>query len=141
MPGLLKATSMKCVTSTSFPNVPGFICDERGEHGRLCLVRQIAERKAEKITITAKSLIDQKKFTKFMKVDAWDEVVIVAQDNRIQHYLNGTRILNFTDNHPELALAEGIIALQLHAGKPMWAEFKGIKIRELNLNAACSEAA
>ena len=85
--------------------------------------------------------MDQKKFTKLMKVNAWDEVVIVAQANRIQHYLNGTLILNFTDNHPELALAEGIIALQLHAGKPMWAEFKDIKIRELDLNAACSEAA
>jgi hypothetical protein len=41
-------------------------------------------------------------------------------------------ILDFTDNDPELALKEGILALQLHAGKPMWAEFKNIKLRDLS---------
>jgi hypothetical protein len=40
-------------------------------------------------------------------------------------------ILDFTDNEPSLALLEGVLALQLHAGKPMWAEFKNIRIREL----------
>ena len=35
------------------------------------------------------------------------------------------------DNDPDLALREGVLALQLHAGKPMWAEFKNIKLREL----------
>jgi hypothetical protein len=39
--------------------------------------------------------------------------------------------MDFTDNHPDLALSEGILALQLHAGKPMWAEFKDIRLAEL----------
>jgi hypothetical protein len=30
-----------------------------------------------------------------------------------------------------LALKEGIIALQLHAGKPMWVEFKNVRIKDL----------
>jgi hypothetical protein len=33
------------------------------------------------------------------------------------------------DDHPELALRDGILALQLHAGKPMFAEFKDIRIK------------
>jgi hypothetical protein len=45
--------------------------------------------------------------------------------------LNDRLILDFTDNDPDLALREGVLALQLHAGKPMWAEFKNIKLREL----------
>jgi hypothetical protein len=57
--------------------------------------------------------------------------VIVAQGNRIKHYLNDRLILDFTDNDPDQALREGVLALQLHAGKPMWAEFKKIKLREL----------
>jgi hypothetical protein len=39
--------------------------------------------------------------------------------------------LDFTDNDPALALSEGILALQLHAGKPMWAEFKEIRLSEI----------
>jgi hypothetical protein len=61
----------------------------------------------------------------------WNDAVIVAQGNRIKHYLNDRLILDFTDNDPDLALREGVLALQLHAGKPMWAEFKNIKLREL----------
>ena len=38
-------------------------------------------------------------------------------------------ILDCTDNHPELALREGVLALQLHAGKPMWAEYKNIRLK------------
>jgi hypothetical protein len=57
--------------------------------------------------------------------------VIIAKGNHIQHYLNGRLILDFTDNHPELALSEGVLALQLHAGKPMFAEFKNIRLAEL----------
>jgi hypothetical protein len=30
-----------------------------------------------------------------------------------------------------LALREGILALQLHAGKPMWVEFKDIRLQHL----------
>ena len=57
--------------------------------------------------------------------------MIIAKGNHIQHYLNNRLILDFTDNDPQLALREGILALQLHAGKPMWAEFKNIRIKEI----------
>lgn len=30
-----------------------------------------------------------------------------------------------------LTLLEGILAFQLHAGKPMWTEFKDVRIKEL----------
>ena len=40
-------------------------------------------------------------------------------------------VLDFTDNEPSLALKEGVLALQLHAGKPMWAEFKNIRIKAI----------
>ena len=40
-------------------------------------------------------------------------------------------ILDFTDNDPLLALGEGVLALQLHAGKPFWVEYKNIRIKEI----------
>ena len=67
-----------------------------------------------------------------MKVDDWNDVVIIAKGNHIRHYLNGRLVMDFTDNNPKLALSEGILAVQLHAGKPMWTEFKNIRVRSLD---------
>ena len=61
----------------------------------------------------------------------WNDVVIRAEGNHIRHYLNGRLIVDFTDD-PELALKQGILALQLHAGAPMWVEFKNIRIKEID---------
>jgi hypothetical protein len=66
------------------------------------------------------------------KLNDWNDVVIRAEGNRIRHYLNGRLTLDFTDADPQLALSEGILALQLHAGKPMWAEFRNLKLRRLD---------
>ena len=108
------------------PNVSGFIYDEGGKRGRICLVGEKAtwEENGKKVTDT---LIDQAAFETLFKLDDWNDVVIIARGDHIQHYLNNRLILDFTDS-PELALREGILALQLHAGNPMWVEFKNIRI-------------
>ena len=81
--------------------------------------------------VVKSDLVDQAGFEKLFKLDDWNEVVIIGKGNHIQHYLNNTLVVDFTDNHPDLARSEGILALQLHAGKPMWVEFKNIRLREL----------
>ncbi|MFK8114158.1 MAG: DUF1080 domain-containing protein [Rubripirellula sp.] len=115
----------------TFPNVPSFIYDEGGKRGRICLVGQKATWDADGKKVIHSDLIDAAGFKALMKVDGWNDVIIRAKGNHIQHYLNGKLVLDFTDNHPDLALREGVIALQLHAGKPMWAEFKDIRLGSL----------
>jgi len=114
-----------------FPNTSSFIYDEGGKRGRICLVGEVATWEADGKKVVKSDLIDQAGFEKLFKLDDWNDVAIIARGNHIQHYLNGQLILDFTDNHPDLALTEGVIALQLHAGKPMWAEFKNIRLKEL----------
>ena len=60
----------------------------------------------------------------------WNELTIIAVGNRQIHQVNGVTTMDLTDNHPE-AKRKGILALQLHAGKPMTAEFKDIGLRHL----------
>ena len=115
-----------------FPNVPGFIYDEKGTRGRICMVGEKAVwTKKDKKKVDEQKLITPEEFEELMKVDEWNDVVIVAKGNHIQHYLNGRLILDFVDNHPEKAFSEGVLALQLHAGKPMWTEFKNIQLTEI----------
>ena len=116
-----------------FPNVPSFIYDEKGSRGRICLVGEQAVWGADdQKKVVRDDLINAEEFKELMKVDDWNDVVIIAKGNRILHYLNGRLVLDFTDEHPEKALSEGVLALQLHAGDPMWTEFKDIRIRPLD---------
>lgn len=116
---------------SKLPSVSGFIYDEGGKRGRLCLVGEKATWEKDGKKINSSHLMEQAAFEKLFKLDDWNDVVIIAKGNHIQHYLNDRLIVDFTDNHPDLALKEGILALQLHAGKPMWVEFKNIRIRDI----------
>lgn len=113
------------------PNVSGFIYDEGGRRGRIC---QVGERGAWGPDGPSKAdqrLIDQDGFAALMRIDDWNDVVIRAEGNHIRHWLNGRLILDFTDNEPTLALSKGVLALQLHAGKPMWVEYRDIRLERI----------
>lgn len=113
------------------PSVAGFIYEERGKRGRMCLVGEKAiwgEDGKKKVT---DKLIDAEEYEKLFRLDDWNDVVIIADGSHIQHYMNGRLILDCTDNHPEQRRTEGVLAFQLHAGKPMWVEFKDVRFREI----------
>ena len=114
-------------------SVSGFIYDEgglAGRRGRMCLVGEKATWSAEKKKTVSAKLIDKPGFKKLFKLNDWNDVIIIARGNHIQHYLNGQLIMDCTDNHPS-ALLKGILAVQLHAGRPMWVEFKNIRLANL----------
>lgn len=110
-----------------FPNISGFIYDEGGKRGRICLVGERAVWDSEGKKVLGKFL-DEQEYQELFRLDDWNDVVIIAKGNRIRHYLNGTKVLDFTDEEPNLKLLEGVLALQLHAGAPMWAEYKNIRL-------------
>ncbi|HYM10695.1 MAG TPA: DUF1080 domain-containing protein [Bryobacterales bacterium] len=60
--------------------------------------------------------------------DGWNHYEITAHGHHIQLKLNGMVTVDLDD--PNGAL-DGVIALQMHAGKPMEVEFRNIKIKKL----------
>jgi len=126
---VMKGYQFEVRNEIKLPSVAGFLYDERGKRGRMCLVGEKATWENGEKKVTGK-ILDQAGFDKAMKIDDWNEVVIIAKGNTIKHYLNGVQLLEFTDKDPQLALKSGLLGLQLHAGKPMWAEFKDIRIKE-----------
>jgi hypothetical protein len=107
----------------------GFIYDEKGKRGRMCLPGERAIWTAE----GKKSLgiiHDQETLRKSLNIGGWNDYVIICRGSNIRHYINGVQFMDFTDEHPGLALKEGIIALQIHGGAPMWVEFKNIRLKK-----------
>lgn len=115
---------------TKFPNTPCFIYDEGGKRGRMCLVGERVVWNADGKKEVKETFLNQDDFNKLMRLDQWNDVVILAKGKNIKHYLNGQLVVDMTDEDPKLSRSEGIIALQLHAGAPMWVEFKNVRLKE-----------
>ena len=114
-----------------FPNTSSFIYDEGGKRGRMCQVGERAVWTAAGKKDVKETFVTQEAFDKLMKLDDWNDVVIIAKGKNVKHYLNGQLVADFTDEDPKLALSEGVLALQLHAGAPMWVEFRNIRLKPI----------
>jgi hypothetical protein len=68
------------------------------------------------------------KAKELVKNGDWNEFVITAKGKHVTIDLNGTRVIDRTDDHFD---DSGIIALQVHVGPPMEVRYKDIEITEL----------
>ena len=68
---------------------------------------------------------------KAIKKEDWNSYRIVARNFNLTHYINGVKTTQFIDRDRKTRRAEGLLALQLHAGPPMNVQFKNIRIKEL----------
>ena len=75
---------------------------------------------------------DQKKLTAALKTDDWNDFVIRCEGPRIQIWLNGYQAVDYTEAEDVARI--GVIALQIHGGKPAVASYKDIRIKELPAN-------
>jgi hypothetical protein len=66
-----------------------------------------------------------------IKKGGWNEYVIIAQGNHLQQFINGKQTVDVTDECEAKRAMSGVLALQLHAGSPMMAQFKNIRIKKL----------
>ena len=67
---------------------------------------------------------------KTLKKDDWNDYRIRCEGNRIQLWLNGVQTVDYTEVEPGIPQT-GIIAVQIHSGKPAEASYKDIRIRKL----------
>lgn len=67
----------------------------------------------------------------------WNDYVVIAKGNHLQHFINGAQTVDVVDEREGgKAAKEGILALQLHAGDPMTVQFKNIRIKTLSGSAS-----
>ena len=68
---------------------------------------------------------------KAIKKEDWNSYRIVARNFSLTHYINGVKTTQVIDRDRKTRRADGLLALQLHAGPPMNVQFKNIRIKEL----------
>ena len=60
----------------------------------------------------------------------WHSYRIVADGRRLEHWIDGERMMLAEDHDPRFAKA-GILALQIHQGPPMTVRIRNVRVRDL----------
>ncbi|MBP88995.1 MAG: heme-binding protein [Planctomycetaceae bacterium] len=109
------------------PNPPyvSMLYDEKG--------RGIIAKRGEKVVVTADG---KKQVTKLdvpvdkLDLTKWHELTIIARGNKLTHKVDGVTAVEITDNQVSEREMEGIIALQVHRGKAMKAQFRNVRLKQ-----------
>jgi uncharacterized protein (TIGR03067 family) len=112
----------------------GILYEERGrgilaERGQKTVVKSDGSKhKVEVVGALGKSEDIQAK----IKSEDWNDYVVIAKANHLQHFINGVPTVDVVDEDAVHAAKEGILALQIHVGPPMTVQFKNIRIETLS---------
>lgn len=74
---------------------------------------------------------DRAEMRKVVKTNDWNEIHIVAEGNRLKHYINGTLMSDVTDMDPANSTAKGYLGMQVHVGPPMQVAYRNIYLKSL----------
>jgi hypothetical protein len=68
---------------------------------------------------------------KQIKDEDWNDYVVIAKGNHLQHFINGQQTIDVVDEVTSKAAKSGILALQIHVGSPMTVQFRDMRIKTL----------
>ena len=74
---------------------------------------------------------DSAEIQKAIKHEDWNDYHIIAKGYHFVHKINGVVTMECTDEDKDMRRADGLLALQLHAGPPMTVQFRNIRIKHL----------
>jgi len=112
------------------PNYTGTLYEERMKRGTMAMRGEKVVWGADCQKHVTGSLGTSEELLAAIKKEDWNDYVVIAKGNHLQHFINGRQMVDVTDECADQAASSGIMALQLHAGQPMTVEFKNIRIKQ-----------
>jgi hypothetical protein len=73
---------------------------------------------------------DPEAVAEVLNKDGWNRFVIRCEGPRVRIWLNGLLTVDYTEQDPQIA-RRGIIALQIHGGRPAEARYRRLRIKPL----------
>lgn len=107
-------------------NYSGILYEEKG--------RGIIANRGEQVVVgedgekTIHQFVKSEEIQAIINMEDWNEYRIVAKGYHLQHFINGHKTIDVTDNEVTKRASSGIIALQVHAGPNMEVFYKDIMI-------------
>ncbi|NWG12800.1 MAG: DUF1080 domain-containing protein [Acidobacteria bacterium] len=111
-------------------NYTGMVYEERGR-GFLAPRGQFARMAEGRIAKLISSLGESDVLKEFLKTGDWNQMHVIARGNVLLHFVNGHLMAGFIDEDSQGRAMEGLLGLQMHAGKPMKIEFRSLYLKNL----------
>jgi uncharacterized protein (TIGR03067 family) len=114
----------------------GILYEEQGrgilaQRGQKVVVKaDPSDAKKPKIEVTG-SVGESKAIQEKIKHEEWNDYVVIAKGNHLQHFINGQQTVDVVDEDQAKAAKSGVLALQIHTGPVMTVQFKDIRLKEL----------
>ncbi|MFC7335661.1 sulfatase-like hydrolase/transferase [Haloferula chungangensis] len=123
--GLDVVSGYQCDVVSNNSNYNGMVYEERQ--------RRILSHAGEKVIVDPKGQpwVVGKFTTKDPAPDKWHDFRILAQGNRIQHWIDGHPTAELIDLDEKGRSLDGVLAMQVHVGPAMEVQFKDIRIKHL----------
>ncbi len=71
-----------------------------------------------------------------VKQGEWNKVRIIAQGDRLEHYVNGQLMSRVIDEDEVNRRSHGQLGVQVHVGPPMTIEFRKLRVRPIQANGS-----
>ncbi len=94
------------------------------QRGQKVIIHEGSDAKKPNIEITGE-IGKSDEIQAAIKLGDWNEYVVIAKGGHLQHFINGKQTVDATDE-TAVGAKTGVLALQLHAGKPMTVQYKDI---------------
>jgi uncharacterized protein (TIGR03067 family) len=112
----------------------GILYEERGrgilaQRGQKAVVKP-GDGKRPRIEVTG-SLGPSDDIQAKIRHEDWNDYVVIARGNHLQHFINGVQTVDVVDEDTAHAAKSGVLAFQIHAGPPMTVQFRDIRLKEL----------
>ena len=108
----------------------GILYEERGR-GILAPVGERTSVWSNGKPLKLASVGDPAEIRKAIKKEKWNTYRVTAQGFHFRHQINGVTTSEMEDEDAARRVAEGLLALQLHAGPPMKVQFKDLRLTPL----------
>lgn len=102
------------------------ILAQRGQKTRL-----VTDGDKHKVEVTG-SVGNSAEIQAKIKAEDWNDYLVIAKGNRLQHFINGVPTVEVVDDDAPRAAKSGVLAFQVHTGPPMVVQFKDIKLKKLD---------
>ena len=115
------------------PGNSGFLYEERGRKFLALIGEKVQIGADQKPQVIGQLMAPRKELlaSSYYKPQEWNDYLIVARGNHLEHFINGFQTIDVVDNDAKGRSLEGILALQIHVGPPMLVEFKDILLKNL----------
>jgi uncharacterized protein (TIGR03067 family) len=120
----------------SGPNFTGILYEEAMNRGIMALrgEKVVWDKDCQKQVVGSVGKAEEIEAS--LKKGGWNEYVIIAKGNHLQQFVNGHQTVDVTDDCESRRAMSGVLALQLHAGSPMMAQFKNLRLKPLSADKA-----